>query len=155
MRFHPLWFMYTRIFPSFNLFNQNKNWRIVNEERQIVYCVYIENFIVNETQFLSKYESIKREQIGIPYLKQRYSRPSLLLSCCCIALIQCAISPLMNVFYSVWWTWLKVLIVDWLVGNYGTRLVSRSTVWLYFPQREAGKHCYKFKSSPNFKSFVR
>ena len=49
--------MYTIIFSSFNLFNQNKNWRIVNEERQIVYCVYTENFIVNETQFLSKYES--------------------------------------------------------------------------------------------------
>ena len=57
MRFHPLWFMYTIIFSSFNLFNQNKNWRIVNEERQIVYCVYTENFIVNETLFLSKYES--------------------------------------------------------------------------------------------------
>ena len=49
--------MYTIIFSSFNLFNQNKNWRIVNEERKIVYCFYTENFIVNETQFLSKYES--------------------------------------------------------------------------------------------------
>ena len=49
--------MYTIIFSSFNLFNQNKNWRIVNEEMQIVYYVYIENFIVNQTQFLSKYES--------------------------------------------------------------------------------------------------
>ena len=91
--------MYTAIFSNFNLSGWNKNWRIVNEERQIVYCFYTENFIVNETQFISKYESQKREQFGKPYLKERYSRPSLLLSCCCIALIQGAISPLMNVFY--------------------------------------------------------
>ena len=49
--------MYTIIFSSFNLFGENKNWRIVTEDRQIVYHVYTENFIVNHTQFLSKYES--------------------------------------------------------------------------------------------------
>ena len=42
--------MYTIIFSSFNLFGENKNWRIVNEERQIVYRVYTENFIVNNLQ---------------------------------------------------------------------------------------------------------
>ena len=42
--------MYTIIFSSFNLFGENKNWRIVNEERQIVYRVYTENFMVNNLQ---------------------------------------------------------------------------------------------------------
>ena len=42
--------MYTIIFSSFNFFGANKNWRIVTEERQIVYRVYTENFIVNHLQ---------------------------------------------------------------------------------------------------------
>ena len=46
--------MYTAIFSNFDLFGENKNWRIVNEERQIVYRFYTQNFIVNETHFLSK-----------------------------------------------------------------------------------------------------
>ena len=50
MRFHPLCFMYTIIFSSINFFGANKNWRIVTEERQIVYRVYTENFIVNHLQ---------------------------------------------------------------------------------------------------------
>ena len=49
--------MHTAIFSNFNLFGENKNWRIVNKERKIVYRFYTENFIVNETQFMSKYES--------------------------------------------------------------------------------------------------
>ena len=49
--------MYTAIFSNFNFSDWNKNWGIVNEQRQIVYRLYTENFIVNQTQFLSKYES--------------------------------------------------------------------------------------------------
>ena len=49
--------MYTAIFSNFNLFSENKNWGIVNGERQIVYSFCTENFIINETQVISKYES--------------------------------------------------------------------------------------------------
>ena len=46
----------------------------------------------------------------------------------------CDISTYERVLFSM----MGVLIVDWLVGNYGTRMGSRSIVGLYFPHREAG-----------------
>ena len=62
--------MYTAIFSNFSLFGENKNWRIVTEERQIVYRVYTENFIVNHTQ--SVYPSMKvKSENKLEYLTSK------------------------------------------------------------------------------------
>ena len=55
----------------------------------------------------------------------------------CFPVAVCAMTPLMNMFCSLWWAWLKVLVADWLVANYGPRMVSQSTVGLFPIERQS------------------
>ena len=108
MRFHPLCFMYTTIFSSFNFFGANKNWRIVTEERQIVYRVYTENFIVNHLQVFIEVWKLKarRNWNTLPQrevLKAKSSAVVLLYSTdtvCDISTYECVLFSMMDVAKS-------------------------------------------------------
>ena len=108
MRFHPSCFMYTIIFSSFNLFGANKNWRIVTEERQIVYRVYTENFIVNHLQVFIEVWKLKARTNWntLPQrevLKAKSSAVVLLYSTdtvCDISTYECVLFSMMDVAKS-------------------------------------------------------
>ena len=100
--------MYTIIFSSFNLFGENKNWRIVNEERQIVYRVYTENFIVNNLQVFIEVWKLKARTNWntLPQrevLKAKSSAVVLLYSTdtvCDISTYECVLFSMMDVAKS-------------------------------------------------------
>ena len=148
-------YMHTAIFSNFNLFGENKNWRIVNKERKIVYRFYTENFIVNETSVYiqvwklkarTNWKTLPQREV----LKAKSSAVVLLYS----TDTWCDISTYERVLFSMMGVakrsncWLA----GWKLQHSNGFPINCRTV---FSPSRGRKYCYKFKSSPNFKSFVR
>ena len=107
MRFHPLCFMYTIIFSSFNLFGENKNWKIVTEDRQIAYRVYTENHSQSHAVFIQVWKLKARTNWNtLPQREVLKAKSSAVVSLystdtvCDISTYECVLFSMMDVAKS-------------------------------------------------------